>query len=72
LIYEMLRNSAAYQSGLQPLDVVVSFNGTPVEDPGHFSRLVSDARIGSVATIGVIRKGRRMDLKITITRPANR
>ena len=72
LIYEMLRNSAAYQGGLQPLDVVVSFNGTPVEDPGHFSRLVSDARIGSVATIGVIRKGRRMDLKITITRPANR
>jgi serine protease Do len=72
LIYEMLRNSAAYQGGIQPLDVVVSFNGTPVEDPGHFSRLVSDARIGSVATIGVIRKGRRMDLKITITRPANR
>ncbi len=72
LIYEMLRNSAAYQGGLQPLDVVVSINGTPVEDPGHFSRLVSDARIGSVATIGVIRKGRRMDLKITITRPANR
>jgi serine protease Do len=72
LIYEMLRNSAAYQGGLQPLDVVVSFNGTPVEDPGHFSRLVSDARIGSVATIGVIRKGRRMDLNITITRPANR
>ena len=72
LIYEMLRNSAAYQGGLQPLDVVVSFNGTPVEDPGHFSRLVSDARIGSVATIGVIRKGRRMDLKVTITRPANR
>jgi serine protease Do len=72
LIYEMLRNSAAYQGGLQPLDVVVSFDGTPVEDPGHFSRLVSDARIGSVATIGVIRKGRRMDLKITITRPANR
>ena len=72
LIYEMLRNSAAYQGGIQPLDVVVSFNGTPVEDPGHFSRLVSDARIGSVATIGVIRKGRRMDLKITITRPVNR
>jgi serine protease Do len=72
LIYEMLSKSAAYQGGLQPLDVVVSFNGTPVEDPGHFSRLVSDARIGSVATIGVIRKGRRMDLKVTITRPATR
>jgi serine protease Do len=72
LIYEMLRNSSAFQAGLRPVDVIVSFNGTPVEDPGHFSRLVSDARIGSVATIGVIRDGRRSDFKVTITRPTNR
>ena len=69
LVYEMLRNSAAFQSGIRPGDVIVSFNGTTVEDPGHFSRLVSDAQIGSVATIGVIREGRQQDLKVTITRP---
>ena len=69
LVYEMLRNSAAFQGGIRPGDVIVSFNGTTVEDPGHFSRLVSDARIGSVATIGVIREGRQQDLKVTITRP---
>jgi Do/DeqQ family serine protease len=69
LIYQMLRNSSAYQAGILPGDVIVSFNGTAVEDPGQFSRLVSDSRIGSVATIGVIRDGRRQDLKVTITRP---
>jgi serine protease Do len=69
LVYQMHRNSSAYQAGMLPGDVIVSFNGTTVEDPGHFSRLVSDARIGSVATIGVIRDGRREDLKVTITRP---
>jgi serine protease Do len=69
LVYQMLRNSSAYQAGMLPGDVIVSFNGTTVEDPGHFSRLVSDARIGSVAAIGVIRDGRREDLKVTITRP---
>jgi serine protease Do len=69
LVYEMLRNSSAFQGGIRPGDVIVSFNGTQVEDPGHFSRLVSDATIGSVATIGVIREGRRQDLKVTITRP---
>ena len=69
LVYQMLRNSSAYQAGILPGDVIVSFNGTTVEDPGHFSRLVSDSKIGSVATIGVIRDGRRQDLKVTITRP---
>src|SRR5215204_1239019 len=69
LIYQMLRNSSAYQAGILPGDVIVSFNGTPVEDPGHFSRLVSDSKIGNVATIGVIREGQRRDLKVTITRP---
>jgi serine protease Do len=69
LVYEMLRNSSAFQGGIRPGDVIVSFNGTPVEDPGHFSRLVSDAKIGSVATIGVIRDGRQQELKVTITRP---
>jgi serine protease Do len=69
LVYEMLRNSSAFQGGIRPGDVIVSFNGTSVEDPGHFSRLVSDARIGSVAAVGVIRNGRRQDLKVTITRP---
>ena len=72
LIYQMLRTSSAYQAGILPGDVIVSFNGTAVEDPGHFSRLVSDSRIGTVVTIGVIRDGRRQDLKVTITRPPSR
>jgi serine protease Do len=72
LIYQLSRNSSAAKGGLQPIDVIVSFNGTTVEDPGHFSRLVSDARIGSTASVGVIREGRRTDLKVEITRPSSR
>ena len=72
LVYQLSRNSSAAKGGLQPIDVIVSFNGTTVEDPGHFSRLVSDARIGSTASIGVIREGRRTDLKVEITRPSSR
>ena len=69
LIYQMLKSSSAYQAGILPGDVIVSFNGTSVEDPGHFSRLVSDSKIGSTVAVGVIRDGRRQDLKVTITRP---
>jgi Do/DeqQ family serine protease len=72
LVYQLSRNSSAFKGGLQPIDVIVSFNGTPVEDPGHLSRLVSDARIGSTATIGVIREGRRVDVKVEIGRVSAR
>ena len=63
LVYRMYRNSPAYQNGMRPGDVVVSFNGTTVEDPGHLSRLVSDAAIGSTAAVTVIRDGQRVELK---------
>ncbi len=72
LIYEMWRQSSAFQAGLRPGDVVVTFNGTQVEDAGHFARLVSDARIDSTAAIDVIREGRRLELKVPVTRPASR
>jgi hypothetical protein len=29
--------------------------------------MISDARIGSTATLGVIREGRRLDVKVPIT-----
>jgi serine protease Do len=68
IIRRMYRNGAAYQAGLRPLDVIVTFNDTPVEDPAHLNRLVSDARIGSTVTMGVISEGRRRDVQVTIGR----
>jgi serine protease Do len=68
LAYRMYRNSPAYQSGMRPGDVVVTFNEAMVEDPGHLSRLVSDAAVGSTASVTVIRDGRRVDLRIPVVR----
>jgi serine protease Do len=68
----MSRTSSAYRSGIQPGDVIVSFNGTPVEDPSHLNRLVSDAKIGSTALVGVYRDGRKIDVKVPITMPQTR
>jgi serine protease Do len=72
LVYQLGRTSSAAKGGLRPADVIVSFNGTAVEDPGHLSRLISDSRIGSTATIGVIREGRRVDLQVEIVRVSGR
>src|SRR5687767_6798636 len=60
------RRSPAYQAGLEPGDIIVSFNGQAVVDPGHFIRLSSDAPIGSTATVVVIREGQRVTLKVPV------
>ena len=67
LVQAMRRDASAYQAGLRPGDVIVSFNGTAIADGGLLSRLIQDARIGSTAAVTVIRDGRRMELAIPIT-----
>jgi serine protease Do len=66
VVAAIYRDSPAYRNGLRPGDVIVSFNGTAVNDPAHLSRLVSDAAIGSTARLGVIREGQRLDLQVPI------
>jgi len=64
----MRRDSAAYEGGLRPGDVILTFNGTAATDSGALSRLVQDATIGSTATVEILRDGRRLQLKIQVLR----
>ena len=65
-VNEIERRSPAYQAGLEPGDIIVSFNGQNVIDPSHFNQLVSDARIGSTAIVVVTRDGQQVTLKIPV------
>jgi len=65
-VNEIEHRSPAYQAGLEPGDIIVSFNGQNVIDPSHFNQLVSDARIGSTAIVVVTREGRQVTLKIPV------
>jgi S1-C subfamily serine protease len=67
-VYQLYPDSSAYRNGMRPGDVIVAFNGTPVEDPGHLWRLMSDARIGSTAGVTVIRDRKRIELKIPVVK----
>jgi len=66
VISRMLRDSESYVSGLRPGDVIVAFNKQQVDDPSQFFRLVADAKVGSTATIRVLREGRAMDFQLPI------
>jgi Do/DeqQ family serine protease len=68
LVRGMRRDSPAYQGGLRPGDVIVSFNGATIANGGQLSNLIQDARIGTSAAVGVIRDGRRVDLQIPVER----
>ncbi len=60
------RRSPAFQAGVAPGDVIISFNGQLVDDPPHLVRLVADARIGGTAAVVVMREGRQVTLQIPV------
>ena len=70
VVSRMMRDSESYEAGLRPGDVIVAFNGQPVEDPSQFFRLVADAKVGSTASVAVTRNGRQMEFKLPIVSSA--
>ncbi len=66
LIMRMSRGSEAYNAGVRPGDIIVRVNNTPIEDASQLYRIVADAKIGSIATIRVLREGRSIDFKLPI------
>ena len=66
VVNQLHRESAAYKAGLEPGDIILSFNGTVVADPSQFVRMVSDSPIGSTARVEVLRDGSRQTLRIPI------
>lgn len=57
----------AYDNGFRRWDVIVAVNGQPVDNPSQFLRYIADAEIGSTASIGIIRNGKLMELKVRVT-----
>jgi S1-C subfamily serine protease len=62
----MTRDSEAYMAGLRPGDVIVGFNGQKVEDTSQFFRYVADAKVGTTATVRVLRGGSPLEFKLPI------
>lgn len=66
VVTQMSRNSAAYKAGIQPGDVILSFNGQAVTDPSQFVRMIADSPIGSTVRLEVLSDGKRSTLRIPI------
>jgi Do/DeqQ family serine protease len=66
VVARMSRGTAAYDAGIRPGDVIVAFNGKPVDDPGQFLRMLADAPIGSTAALSVLRGSQRVQVKVLV------
>ena len=70
VVHSMQQRSAAYDAGMRPGDIIVAFNGGAIEDAAQFMRQLSDAKIGSVVTLIVLREGKRVTLKVPVVKSA--
>ena len=72
LVVSVDPRAQAYDEGLRRGDIIVKFNGTTIDDASHFVRLLSDAPIGSMATLGVFSEGRERTIKVPIVQASGR
>ena len=61
------RSTPASRAGIRPGDVIVSFNQVKVEDENHLINLVGIAGINETLSVEVLRRGRPVSVKVTLT-----
>lgn len=66
LIYETVSGSAAAEAGLQRGDLILTFDGTPVNDPSALRVLVNERRPGDAVTIEYERSGKVETVQVTL------
>lgn len=66
LISEVREDSPADRAGLKQGDVVVAYQGAPIEDAVALQRSVTKTAVGTKATVQVLREGHEKELTVTI------
>jgi Do/DeqQ family serine protease len=66
IVLELLRGSPADRAGLRPGDVVLTLNDREIKDAAQFRRELAGARVGSEIHLGVLRNGRRVEVRIRV------
>jgi serine protease Do len=66
LVSNVESGGPAAKAGLQSGDVVIGFNGKPIEDSGQLPAVVADTKPGETANVRILRNGREQDVKVTV------
>ena len=66
LVKSVAPGSAADRAGLQPGDVIETFNGVPVSDTNSLRNHVAEAQPGSTATMDIVRGGSKRAVTVKL------
>lgn len=66
-VMDVVENSPAQQAGIQPRDVVISYNGQAIQSPDQLISMVQRTRIGDTAKVRLWRGGKEIDLSVAVT-----
>ncbi|MBX7144099.1 MAG: Do family serine endopeptidase [Oligoflexia bacterium] len=66
LVADVVKDSPASKAGFRRRDVIVKFNGKPVDDHDDLPLMVASTEIGTTVNIEVLRGGNPLTLKATI------
>ena len=66
IVGSVQEGGAAEKAGMKQGDVIVSFNGSVVNDANELRNLVAATQPGTDATVTVLRDGREQQLKVTL------
>ena len=72
VVWQLHRESTASRAGIEPGDIIVSFDGEPIEDAAHYGRLLLDAEVGRRVTLGLLRYGDALDVDVEVERAQRR
>ncbi|WP_454831521.1 DegQ family serine endoprotease [Pseudoxanthomonas wuyuanensis] len=67
LVAEVLEDSPAEKAGIEPMDVITSFNGVAVNQSSELPPLVGALTPGSRAKVTVLREGKPREFTVTLT-----
>ena len=66
LVSDVKEDSPADQAGLKQGDVIISYQGTLVDDAVVLQRLVTRSAVGTKVPVTIVRDGREKDLTVTL------
>jgi serine protease Do len=66
LVTDVTPNGPAAKAGILPDDLITSFDGKPIGDSRSVPRIVAETPIGKTVQVGVLRKGRKIMLRLTV------
>lgn len=66
LIRSVDRDTPASRAGIEPGDVIVEVDGTPIRNENQFRELIADKGPNATVRLGVLREGKRMNIEATL------